>query len=306
MNRLLNELSSALRDFAWALWQGSKDGLRLRVLPRSALISIVATGLTLWLFFWHWPAASHLLAVFVPKYLVRLLGGAGKRPPWPATGASAYDGGPLVFDMVGSARSMAASVEHLASSLHGAAHVLLAMAVAVVCSFIACWMFLLFCGIRFSLLPRAGMAEADFPVPSHGHARHGSWLSSAWRRIRLPLIFYVLCQLVFVLACQIPHASALWLLLIAYFFARTVIETILSPITTRAEIDAVVRQLRLSALLLGSLTMILMLIPVVNLWVPGMFCCAMARLSLRAWHGRNSAKPRPAVQAVASDAQPPR
>lgn len=306
MKRLLNYLSCALKNFVWALWRGSKDGLRLRVLPRSALISVVATGLTLWLFFWHWPVASHLLVVFVSTSLGRLLGGggAGTSTGMPASGSAIYDGGPVIIDVIGSARSMASFAEHLFSSLHGAAHLLLAVAVAVVCSFIACWMFLLVCGIRLGLLRRACIIQADDPASGQVHAPRGTWLGTAWRTIRTPLTFYVLCQLVFVLACQIPHASALWLLLIAYFLARTMIEATLSPVASGAEIDAVVRHLRLSALLLGSLTMILMLIPVVNLWVPGMFCCAMARMSLRAWNRRIAAVA-PAVRTVGLVALPP-
>jgi uncharacterized protein involved in cysteine biosynthesis len=266
--RLLRLLSRAGADAAFALGTGLKGALRPSVLVRSALVSIAATLLTLWLFRYHWDLAQYFAAAFVPLLLV----GAHTA----ATSAAAPTSSLSMFDPVNG------SID-LIHGLGAAAHIVLALALAVVCGFILCGLLLSLAGIRLWLLPGVERrALAKYPAL---HRAVAMPTEAPWQRLfrfALALLGFLLAsQLIYVAAMLVPHLAILWFLLLAYLPASHIAGRSLQTLAPHAVRSRLLRSHSAGLLLFGLMTLVIAVIPVINLLAPAVLCIGSVRLGYR-------------------------
>lgn len=273
MANFLRYLSGAMADAAFAIGTGLKGSLRPAVLFRSAGINIVATLLTFWLFRYQWDVAQNLVIVFAPLLMIGLHAAESSA----LAGQSAAQTTTL---------SMFDPVHGIPDILHGlgaAAHVVIALLICVACAVILCGLLLSLIGIHQWLLPRVldrALTKAPGLRPLQDPAGEPWWLRLG-RVAGKVGAFLAVSQLIFFAAMLVPHLGVLWLLLLAYLPAAFLAWRSLRRVARREEWKAVIRQNRLALALLGLLSIVMALVPVLSLLAPAALCIGAARLSYR-------------------------
>jgi len=179
--RWWKDFRTAVGDGLISLARGFLSACRPTVLWRSALISLVALGLTTWFFVWHWAQARFLSGLFGPSFLASSIGGGGL----------GYGGQSLTptmgpYDFVGGFRNVFEMGSGLAHSAQRIGQAILVGALSIVCSYVFCAMALVVLGTRWCLLDRVrertnmclsapSHAEPATHSPSGGGAQGQPW-----------------------------------------------------------------------------------------------------------------------------------
>lgn len=288
MANFLRYLSAAMADAAFAIGMGLKGSIRPAVLFRSAAINIGATLLTYWLFRYQWDIAWNFVFAFTPLLVI------GVHAAELSTRMSASAAHTTTVSTFNPIHGIADIVDGLGA----AAHIVVAFAVCVVCAVILCGALLSLAGILQWLLPRVrerALAKTPGLQPLPEPPAKAWWVWPTRFAVNL-CVFLALSQLVFFAAMLLPHLGAIWLLMLAYLPAAFLAWRSLRVVAQRKEWKAVIRQCRLPLLLLGVLSIVLALVPLVSFLAPAVLSIGATRLAYRTLAAQREYQPAAAMQ----------